>query len=335
MIKTVLFRQQDIHAGEHQALLEQWHSDPATKLWVDLEYQDKREATDLLKAFDIHPLAVEDALRHRHPPKIEFFDNSLFILYRGIANVRDAMDFDHLQLAFFVGERFLVTVHSGPSVGINQVMLQLEQPRRNITGLKHDANADDLYSPFRLALNILRSSSGIYLENLLEFESNLSDIEDEMSLAGNDHLLHKLTTYKSRLVKLRRIFNYHQGITETLLDNLQENYLIPFASFEHTINDLHDRFERLHTLSQMHYDICGDVIEGYLSITSHRLNATMRVLTVITAVFVPLSFLAGVYGMNFENMPELKYQNAYYFLLAAMVLLAISLLLVFRRKRWL
>ena len=85
----------------------------------------------------------------------------------------------------------------------------------------------------------------------------------------------------------------------------------------------------------MYYDICGDLINGYMSVTSHQLNATMRVLTVITAIFVPLTFLAGIYGMNFENIPELKLEYGYYGLLGVMSVISIGLIVLFKRKRWL
>ncbi|WP_304440923.1 CorA family divalent cation transporter, partial [Oleiphilus sp. HI0132] len=79
----------------------------------------------------------------------------------------------------------------------------------------------------------------------------------------------------------------------------------------------------------------GDLIDGYLSISAHQLNETMRVLTVITAVFVPLSFLAGLYGMNFDYIPELKVENGYFYLLAIMLSLSTGLVYWFKRKRWL
>jgi magnesium transporter len=85
----------------------------------------------------------------------------------------------------------------------------------------------------------------------------------------------------------------------------------------------------------MYYDICGDLINGYMSVTSHQLSATMRVLTVITAIFVPLAFLAGIYGMNFENIPELKLEYGYYGLLGVMYVISIGLIVLFKRKRWL
>ena len=83
------------------------------------------------------------------------------------------------------------------------------------------------------------------------------------------------------------------------------------------------------------YSICGDLIDGYISITSHQLNQTMRVLTVITAIFVPLGFLAGLYGMNFDHIPELHMKGGYFVLLAVMGTIAVGLLALFRKIRWL
>jgi magnesium transporter len=85
----------------------------------------------------------------------------------------------------------------------------------------------------------------------------------------------------------------------------------------------------------MYYDICGDLINGYMSVTSHQLNATMRVLTVITALFVPLTFLAGIYGMNFEYIPELKFEHGYFTLLGVMSVISVGLIALFKKKRWL
>ena len=189
-------------------------------------------------------------------------------------------------------------------------------------------------SPAQLALKIMHTSAGIYLDNILVFEERLGDLEDELSEAGSDDHMRELMNYKSRLVKLRRTFNYHKNIT----DELRTGEYVFFPDDEamrHVINDLHDLFERLHSLAQMFYELCGDLVDGYISITSHQLNSTMRVLTVITAIFVPLSFMAGLYGMNFDYMPELKFKDGYFILLGCMGLLATGLMWLFRKKRWL
>jgi magnesium transporter len=189
-------------------------------------------------------------------------------------------------------------------------------------------------SPAQLALRLMHASSGIYLEHILTFEDNLSDLEDELLLRGSDEMMRQLMSYKSRLVKLRRIFNYHESITAELRNGEYELFSDTQTGLEHTLTDLHDRFERLNSLASLFYDICGDLIDGYLAVTSHQLNNTMRVLTVITAIFVPLSFLAGLYGMNFENIPELHTHDGYFVLLGVMAATATSLLLWFRRLRW-
>ena len=85
----------------------------------------------------------------------------------------------------------------------------------------------------------------------------------------------------------------------------------------------------------MYYEICGDLVEGYISLSSHNLNNTMKILTIISAIFVPLTFLAGIYGMNFEYIPELGWRYAYFVLLAVMGSIAIALFILFRRIRWL
>lgn len=101
------------------------------------------------------------------------------------------------------------------------------------------------------------------------------------------------------------------------------------------MTDVYEQQDRLDSLCTLYYQLASDLIEGYISVSSHRLNQIMRVLTIITAIFVPLSFLAGVYGMNFDHMPELHSRRGYITLLGIMGFTATVLLLTFRRKRWL
>lgn len=302
-------------------LVDQWKIHQNAILWVDCHYDSISEASALLEEFNIHPLAIEDALRTRHPPKIEFFDEQLFILYRGIANINGPLDFTHQQIGLFVAEKFIISLHPKHSPGITKTLEQLAD-------LKH-------ITPLKIALKIMRNASSLYLENILAFETQLSDLEDDLHQKGSDLLLGQLTLYKSKLLKLIRGFNYHTAISKGLLNEGDEYDFLNYEQHMHTINDLNDRFDRLATLSQMHYDICCDLVEGYLSISAHQLNETMRVLTVITAIFVPLGFLAGLYGMNFEYIPELKYRYGYFVLLGAMGFISCALLFFFKRNRWL
>jgi len=289
-------------------LISQWQENNDTTLWIDLDNVDLEEEKKILTEFKCHPLAINDVLRERHPPKIELFKDYIFMLYRGIVANDDSLKFNHLQISMFIGKRVLITRHPQSSLAINELFCEIGEKY-----LKR--------SPVHLALRLFHSSCGYYLKEMFSFEAELERIEDDFQLSGNDQMMKQITSYRSQLVKIRRTYDED---TDLITDKET-----------HTVNDLRERLDRLLSLSQMYYDICGDLINGYMSVTSHQLNATMRVLTVITALFVPLTFLAGIYGMNFEYIPELKADNGYFILLGVMAVVSVVLLIVFKRKRWL
>jgi magnesium transporter len=304
-------------------LINQWQENDDTTLWIDLDNVELEEEKRILTQFNCHPLAINDALRERHPPKIELFKDYIFMLYRGIIANDDSLRFGHLQISMFIGKRVLITRHPQSSLAINELFTESSEKY-----LKR--------SPVHLALRLFHSSCGYYLKEMFSFEAELEKIEDDFQLSGNDKMMKQITSYRSQLVKIRRTFNYHVNMGERLKAYVDDEDTDLITDKEiHTVNDLRERLDRLLSLSQMYYDICGDLINGYMSVTSHQLNATMRVLTVITALFVPLTFLAGIYGMNFEYIPELKAANGYFILLGVMAVVSVALLMVFKKKRWL
>jgi magnesium transporter len=304
-------------------LINQWQENDDTTLWIDLDNVELEEEKRILTQFNCHPLAINDVLRERHPPKIELFNDYIFMLYRGIIANDDSLRFGHLQISMFIGKRVLITRHPQSSLAINELFSENSEKY-----LKR--------SPVHLALRLFHSSCGYYLKEMFSFEAELEKIEDDFQSSGNDKMMKQITSYRSQLVKIRRTFNYHVTMGERLKAYVDDEDTDLITDKEtHTVNDLRERLDRLLSLSQMYYDICGDLINGYMSVTSHQLNATMRVLTVITALFVPLTFLAGIYGMNFEYIPELKAANGYFILLGVMVVISVALLMVFKKKRWL
>jgi magnesium transporter len=191
-----------------------------------------------------------------------------------------------------------------------------------------------LVSPGLLASRIMRFSVGRYLEAILAFEPRLNELEDCMQDQPNDNVMRELIAYQSRLRKLKRVFSYHERMIANLRADIPQQLIDEDGDIEHALQDLYERCERLHGLCTMYYDICGDLINGYLSLSSHQLNNTMRVLTVITAIFVPLTFIAGIYGMNFDNMPELHMHFGYFYTLGGMLLIAVGFGWV-AYKKWL
>lgn len=303
-------------------LLETWRGSGKV-LWVDL--QDELASTEyqfLETHFGIHPMAIQDAQRERHPPKYEDFGTYYFLLLKGLSPTATPVVFDTIQIALFVGQDFFITRHAFESRSVNSLWESIQVDagliRKGVKAL-----------PAQLGRNIVNR----YLHLLFEIEDDLGDLEQELlSDDPSDDQLTKLALYKTRLRKMSRTFTYHEQVFDFLRSNphTTDNHQVT-----HEFNDTYEQMERVASLSSLYYDLASDLINSSISLASHRLNGIMKVLTIVMAIFVPLSFLAGIYGMNFEHMPELGFEGAYFMLLSLMGLLALTLLGIFKYKRWL
>jgi len=170
-----------------------------------------------------------------------------------------------------------------------------------------------------------------YGKVLLDLEQRLDIVEDELFDSPTDTLMKELVGYNTGLRKMHRILAYYVNVFDSLRKELQQ------ANHPHKdeFNDIYAIIERFSSLSSVYQDVITDLIEAYISLNGHRLNQIMKVLTIVTVIFVPLTLMVGIYGMNFENMPELKSENGYYILLSTMSAIAFLMLYVFRRVRWL
>lgn len=305
-----------------EELLALWRTEPDSRLWLDIEGEPSQDTRELLLSLGCDELAIKDSFRKRHPPKVEHFENYTFILFRGISSLEPSLDLVPQQIGLWFNHRCLITLRRGNSVSISHVW-------------DLDSTSESLQRPALLGLRVLHYACGRYLERLLQFEDTLGDLEDGLLKEGNEDDMKELVGYRSRLRRLRRIFSYHEHMARQLLEQGGEYLGDKHNDSVHVRRDFFDRCERLHSLCQMYYEICGDLIEGYISLSSHNLNQTMKVLTIISALFVPLTFLAGIYGMNFEHMPELGWRYAYFTLLGVMATVTVVMLIVFRRIRWL
>lgn len=302
-------------------LIERWQNDECGYIWIDLEGERPADEKTILQSLGCHLLAIEDVQRYRHPPKTETFENHTLILYRGLSEFKKDLTFKQMTIALFAGDRCLISCHQRPSRGVSFYW-------------EHAQQENLLISPGLLASKVMRFSVGCYLDSILEFEPALNELEDSMQDKPSDDLLREVLAYKSRLRKLKRIFSYHERLVGKLLKEIPQRLTDEDGDIEHGLQDLFERCERLNSLCAMYYEICGDLINGYLSISSHQLNNTMKILTVITAIFVPLTFIVGVYGMNFDNMPELHSVYGYYYTWAVMISLA-AILGGIAYKKWL
>lgn len=323
MIRAILYRASTatITTG-HEELLAAWQGETDAIIWADFaDNEPEAEKQILVSRFGLHSLAIQDAQRGRHPPKIESFSDNLFILLKGLATSSDKFEFETIQLAIFIGQRFLVTRHSGHSRSIDELRQEAEQNGRLL------AEGPDV-----LALRLCRIVVDRYTRRLLALEPRLDDLEVEIVASPDDSMLAELIGYKTDLRKFRRVLLYHVQLFSELMRSPSPQMR---AGRVHEIRDVYEHQERASSLASLYYEVSSDLIEGYISLASHRLNNIIKILTIITAIFVPLSFLAGIYGMNFEYMPELKTRVGYFILLGVMASIATFLVILFRRKRWL
>ncbi len=303
-------------------LVTRWRNEPGSYLWLDVEGALTPDVTELLASLGCDPLAITDSARLRHPPKIEYFAENTFILFRGIARLDLDLELEPQQIGMWIGEYSVISVHRGKSVSV-EYFWEREQQKHN---LEH---------PGQLALRLFHYACGRYLNTLLQFEERLGELEDGLLSDITEVDMKELVAYRSRLRKLRRIFSYHHTLAESIWRQGSPFLGEDEDEYSHFRRDVYDRCERVYSLCNMYYELCSDLVEGHISLASHHLNQTMKILTIISAVFVPLTFMAGIYGMNFEHMPELGWRYAYFALLTVMAVMAFAMLVLFRKIRWL
>jgi len=290
------------------------------KVWIDLSAASTEEQQRVLNRFAIHPVIAEDYLRERHPPKLEAYDGFTLLILRAFAG-RTFDDYPgHAQLSLLFSQQVLL------------YKVQLPEQVRHYALPSFDVKTPQ--SPLKdWVKQYIHAVSASYLQKLLDFEDEIGDLEDAMLSHGDDHKMAQIMRYRSVLRKLDRNLAYQKEMFADLLT--PQNAGGGMSQFEPVeLRDFYEKFERLHSMTVMYYDQLSDLVSGYMSTSSHQINERMKLLTIVSTVFIPLTFIAGVYGMNFVNMPELQATDGYFWTLAGMLLLGVGMLLGFKIKRW-
>lgn len=318
MMQCILNRADQVEVGGEE-LIERWRQDSDSWLWVDLyQYPGEQEYDLLVNRFELDEGAVEEAQRDRHPPSFDVFGDYIYLLLKPLDAQSNSLDFSTLQLAMFAGKRLLVTRHSKPS----PYLQKLQERVRNNPGQDN---------PMSIMAAMGHRVAERYGKVLLDLEQRLDVIEDELFDTPGDQLMKELVGYNTGLRKMNRILNYYVDVYDQLRRKLHKSE----NEYANEFDDVFAVTERFASLSSLYQSVINDLIEAYISLNGHHLNQIMKVLTIVTVIFVPLTLLVGIYGMNFENMPELKSHYGYFILLSIMGTIAFLLLYLFRKVRWL
>ena len=291
-------------------------------LWVDLEKPTPEEGRLLTDVFHFHPLAVEDALSAIHHPKIEPYGGYLYLILHGIDFQEEEHWFATRDVDFFLGPNYLVTVHDGHSRSI--------QALRTICD-KHDRVLAE--GPAALLHRIVDSMVDNYRPEIESLEAHMNELEDQAILGHKPDLVRDILALKRDLASLRRVVIPQRDAVGRLA---RREFPAISDELTYRFRDVYDHLVRLSDEALFLQDRVTGLLDAYLSMQSNRLNQVMKVLTVIATIFMPLTVLASLYGMN-VTLPHLPGGETaqFWWVLAIMLTMSGGMLWVFRRMKWL
>ncbi|TWU00963.1 magnesium/cobalt transporter CorA [Stieleria varia] len=295
-------------------------------LWVDVVgLGDFNVVRAVAKHFNIHDLSLEDVVKTHQRPKIEVFDDHLYIVVR-MPHCEGGLDLE--QVSLFVGKGYVVTWQERPGDCFQAVHERLQSPIRAVR-----QNGSDF-----LAYALVDAIIDEYFPLVHQYGDTLEEIEDDLVDTNLlDQTIHQIFAVRSDIRTLRRVAWSHR---EMIRNWMAYNGELTSEATQLHLRDVADHTIRVVELLEGCRETCADLRDLHMSATSMRMNEVMKVLTVIATIFIPLGFIAGVYGMNFStessrwNMPETQWKFGYPMSLALMSTVAIGMLIFFRRKGW-
>ena len=293
--------------------------------WINIDGLANIELIEQIsELFGLHRLAVEDVINVHQRPKVEEFDDHLFIVTRMLSH---ATSNETEQVSMFLGKGYLLTFQERPG----DVFEPVRQRLRRHKGRIRDMGAD------YLTYALLDAMIDGYFPALETRGEHLESLEDMVLSDPKQRLVPVIHDTKRDLLELRRSVWPQREMVNALIR--QESDFIDDQTKVY-LRDCYDHTIQLIDIIETYREICSGLFEIYLSGLSNRMNEIMTVLTMMATIFIPLSFVAGLYGMNFDpnispwNMPELSWKFGYPFAIGLMVAIAVGLLLLFWRRGW-
>jgi magnesium transporter len=292
-----------------------------TFLWVDLGAPSLPETLILSDTFGFHPLSVEDARAELHYPKIEPYDGYLYVILHEIAMHKTERHFITHDIDFFLGPTYLVTVHDGDS--------------RSIAELKENVTRNPKImgeGPVALFHRIVDLMVDHYRPEVEKLEDRLDETEKAIFENPRPELLRQILAEKREVSALRRIVTPQRDVIARLA---RREFVDISTDMSFRFRDVYDHLVRLADDTAIFQDRITSILDAHLTNVSNRLNEVMKVLTVVSTIFMPLTVLSGMWGMNVP-LPHFPGSDAaqFWWLAAIMVLIAALMLAFFRRRRW-
>jgi len=319
-----------VEKGVHETPVDKlvkWDYECKENLWIDIYNSTEAESQRLLNdVFGFHALAIEDSFKFLkdsaiHHPKIDDFESYLFIVFNGLKDVSNSFKYQMFPLSCFLGRNFLVTIHNeGDENTIT----------KNFTSILNERTFRK--GPDFILNIILDNIVDRYYPILDNIEIEIDDVEEELfeGTPGNA-TLQKILNLKKELIRLRRISSYQKEVLFKLTRGDSD-----LISNEESIyyRNVYDHLVRVADTTESYRDYVTGMLDSYLSIVNNKMNEVMKFLTIIATIILPLSFVTGIFGMNFDFIPFLHDSAGFWFSMILMAAIAIGMLLWFRQKKW-
>ncbi|HPR64472.1 MAG TPA: magnesium/cobalt transporter CorA [Thermoanaerobaculia bacterium] len=296
--------------------------EPGTTSWMNVTgLHDVETIRNIGEIFHLHPLTQEDILNTGQRPKVEIFDNYIFVVLRMISFDPGRNELVSEQVSIILGKTFVLTFQERDGDVFNFVRSRIRAGKTRIRSLGNDY----------LAYALMDAVVDHYFVVLEQIGEVIESLEEDLIATVTETTLQSIHRLKREAILLRRsIWPLREAIG--LLER-EETNLISLETHLY-LRDLYDHTIQVMETVETYRDIIAGMLDLYLSGMSNRMNEVMKVLTIFATIFIPLTFVAGVYGMNFKFMPELEWVHGYAAVWCVMIMIAGGLIFYFKRKRW-
>lgn len=294
---------------------------PGVTLWLDLTKPNAAELDLLREEFDFHPLALEDATRAHQRPKVDSYGSYYFVVFYCLDIIEQSDRICTTPLYLFIGHNYLVTIHAEPIAQIEETVRRWQAPE---SPLEQDVGS--------LIYALLDAIVDDYFPVMDQIADRVADMEVDIFEHFNEDALQTIFHLKKDLLQLRRVLSPERDVLNVML---RRDIRVFDANDVVYLQDVYDHIVRTTDAIDSYRELLSSALDSFLSVQSNRLNQIVKALTVASIVLMSVAVVAGIYGMNFDYMPELHWRYGYAWALGLMAAIAGGLILFFRRIRWL
>jgi len=295
-----------------------------TVTWINVEGVHKVEVVEKLgNCFGLHPLVLEDILNTDQRPKIEIYGDYVYIVLKMLYDGDLKRPIEAEQVSLILGSNFVISFQEGKE---GDVFNPLRERIKGGKGLVRKMGSD------YLVYSLIDTIVDHYFFILERLGEEIELLEEELVAHPTDTTLHRIRKIKNEVIFVRRVVWPLREVVSSL--GRKESPLIQETT-EVYLRDVYDHTIQVMDTIEVYREMLSGMLDIYLSSVSNRLNSVMKVLTIIATIFMPLTFIAGIYGMNFKYMPELGWRWGYPAVWLIVVIIGVSMLIYFKRKKWL